>query len=264
MKKIRIVLIAATVLLAVYFMPFITVTASDSFGRVWRVPFGSWFSSAGEDSVTFSNLRSGYAIGRDAANAMHAGEEVKCFGNTYWYLPDSDISLSGYSVSSGIPSAVTYRYQKGNACLGWSRDDEVVWEAGPLAEADLLIDPAAAAEKNWFVIVDGKAMNPGIYNDFSRLVKQGVTSLLRTLIVEGQDRKLVDIQLLETPVSVTAGKNVQEAYYRTAVRSESGTEEHFYTRYSETNETTPRVVSVYEKDGDGVEHETVLFTYSVQ
>ena len=264
MKKLRIVLIAAAVILALYFMPFITVRVNGADGKVWRVPFGTWYSGSTEDSVTFSGLRSGYALSRDSANAMHSGEEVKCYGRTYYYLSDNDVSLSGVTTGNGIPASVTYHYQKGNACLGWTGDDEVAWEAGPIEEAELSIDPMKAAEKNWFVIVDGKALNPGIYNDFSRLVKQGVYSLLRTLIVEGQDTKLIDIQLLENPVEQKVGENTQEAYYRVAVRTANSTEEKWYTRYSETNETTPRIVSVYQKDGEGVEHETVLFTYSVQ
>lgn len=126
------------------------------------------------------------------------------------------------------------------------------------------IDPVKAAEDlQWFVIVDGKALNPGIYNDFSRLVKQGVFSILRTMIVENGEVTLIDIQLLEEPEIQQAGDNTQEAYYRTAVRTSEGIEENYYTRYSETAETSPRIVSVYEKDAEGVEHETVLFTYSV-
>ena len=82
-------------------------------------------------------------------------------------------------------------------------------------------------------------------------------------IVENGEVKLIDIQLLETPVEQQAGANKQEAYYRTAVRTAEGIEENYYTRYSETAETNPRRVSVFEKDGEGVEHETVLFTYRV-
>ena len=124
--------------------------------------------------------------------------------------------------------------------------------------------PQEAADKNWFVIVDGKALNPGIYNDFSRLVKQGVYSILRTMIVDGSEVKFVDIQLLEEPMKQKAGDNEQDAYYRVAVKTAAGIDEQYYTRFSETNETTPRIVSVYEKDGQGLEHETVLFTYSVK
>ena len=159
---------------------------------------------------------------------------------------------------------MTYHFEKGNACKGWTLDDEVAWEVGALEDADMTIDPMKAAQDlEWFVIVDGKALNPGIYNDFSRLVKQGVYSILRTMIVENGEVKLIDIQLLETPVEQQAGANKQEAYYRAAVRTADGIEENYYTRYSETAETNPRRVSVFEKDGEGVEHETVLFTYSV-
>ena len=264
MKRLKPVLLVLAVLIALYFMPFITVEQSDGAGRRWRVPFGAFYVTEGDGSITFRSYRSAYALRRDSENALHSGEEIKCVGNTYYYLEDKDVSLKGYTVEGGFPASVTYQYESGNACKGWTFDDEVAWEAGSLADADMTIDPVKAAEDlEWFVIVDGKALNPGIYNDFSRMVKQGVYSLLRTMIVENGEVKLVDIQLLENPVKVNAGKNEQEAYYRVAVRTAEGIEEHWYTRYSETTETSPRIVSVYEKDGEGVEHETVLFTYSV-
>ena len=264
MKRFRGLLTALVVLAALYFMPFVTVEASDDAGRTWRVPFGTAFAAKSETDITFSGYRSGYSLSKDSENAIRSGEEIKCYGNTYYYQEDKDVSLTGYTVQNGFPSAVTYHFEKGNACKGWTLDDEVAWEVGALEDADMTIDPMKAAQDlEWFVIVDGKALNPGIYNDFSRLVKQGVYSILRTMIVENGEVKLIDIQLLETPVEQQAGSNKQEAYYRAAVRTAEGIEENYYTRYSETAETNPRRVSVFEKDGEGVEHETVLFTYSV-
>ena len=263
MKRLKPLLIVLAVLAALYFMPFITVETSDSDGTLWRVPFGTSLVSKSDDSVTFSGFRSGYALAKDSENALHAGEEVKCYGETYYYREDSDISLEGYTVDNGIPATVTFHYRKGNACLGWTGDDEVAWEVGAIEDADLAITSEEAMELDWFVIQDGKALNPGIYNDFSRLVKQGVFSILRTLIIEGDDVKIVDIQLLENAKEVKAGDNVQEAFYRAAVKTKDEITEDWYTRYSETTETNPRIVSVYQKDGEGTEHETVLFTYSV-
>ncbi len=263
MKRIKPLLAAAAVLAALYFMPFITVTEQDSQGRIWRVPFGTWFTGSEADSVTFSGYRSGYSLAKDSENAIRSGEEIKCRGNTYYYREDDDVSVSGYTVRTGFPSSVTYHYAQGNACLGWTGDDEVAWELGAIEEADMNLDPETAAEQDWFVIVDGKALNPGVYNDFSRLVKQGVFSILRTMIIEGDEVTLVDIQLLENPAEQKVGNNTQEAFYRVAVRTAEGTEETYYTRYSETTETDPRNVSVYQKDAEGVEHETILFTYRI-
>ena len=264
MKRFRALLTAAAVLLALYFMPFVTVQTADDEGRVWRVPFGTSFAGKTDRSVSFSGFRSGYSLASDSENAMHAGEEIKCYGKTYYYQSSNDVSLSGYTVTGGLPSTVTYQFEPGNACLGWTGDDEVAWERGALEEADLTIDPMKAAEElEWFVIVDGKALNPGIYNDFSRLVKQGVYSILRTMIVENGSVVLTDIQLLEHPYEQKVGNNTQEAYYKVSVRNSQGITENYYTRYSETAETNPRRVSVYQKDAEGTEHETVLFTYSV-
>lgn len=264
MKRFKGLIGAVLVLAAVYFMPFVTVETKDERGSVWRVPFGTSFSGSTDSTVTFSGFRSAYALDRDSANALHAAEEIKCYGNTYYYRKDSDISLSGYSVKGGFPASVTYSYQKGNACLGWTNDDEVAWEIGELKDADLSIDPEyAVSELEWLVIKDGVAMNPGIYNDFSRLVKQGVPSILRTLIIEGNQRTITDIQLLEEAVVQKVGANEQDAYYRVAVKRDSGIEEGYYTRYSETAEVNPRTVSVYEKDELGKEHETVLFIYRI-
>ena len=264
MKVTRRILVVIAAVAALYFMPFITVSSSDNANRTWRVPFGTWFSGATENSVTFSGIRSSYALAKDSENALHSGEEIKCYGKTYYYLSDSDVSLDGYHTASGIPASVTFTFQKGNACKGWTGDEEVAWEIGAIEDADLTIDPQKAADDlQWFVIVDGTALNPGIYNDFSRLVKQGVFSILRTMIVEDGNVKLVDIQLLEYPEKQKVGSNTQEAYYRVAVRTEEGIEERFYTRYSETAEVNPRTVSVYEKDAEGVESETILFTYKI-
>ena len=264
MKRLKAAAAAAAVLAALYFMPFVTLESTDNAGRSWRVPFGTVFSRGSDDSVTFTGYRSAYSLAKDSENAIRSGEETKCYGKTYYYLEDNDVSVIGYTVNQGFPSSVTYHYIKGNACKGWTLDDEVAWEVGALKDADMKIDPMKAAEDlQWFVIVDGKALNPGIYNDFSRLVKQGVFSILRTMIVENGEVTLIDIQLLEEPEIQQTGDNTQEAYYRTAVRTADGIEENYYTRYSETAETSPRIVSVYEKDAEGVEHETVLFTYSV-
>ena len=174
MKVTRRILVVIAAVAALYFMPFITVSSSDNANRTWRVPFGTWFSGATENSVTFSGIRSSYALAKDSENALHSGEEIKCYGKTYYYLSDSDVSLDGYHTASGIPASVTFTFQKGNACKGWTGDDEVAWEIGAIEDADLTIDPPKAADDlQWFVIVDGTALNPGIYNDFSRLVKQG-------------------------------------------------------------------------------------------
>ena len=264
MKYAKRILIACAVLAALYFMPFVTVSSRDGSNRSWRVPFGTWFADSTDTSVTYRGVRSAYALAKDSENALHSGTEIKCYGKTYYYLEDNNVSLEGFETSSGIPSSVTFRFKPGNACEGWSSDDEVAWELGAIEDADMSIAPQTAADElQWFVIVDGKALNPGIYNDFSRLVKQGVFSILRTMIVENGTVKLVDIQLLENPQIQKVGANEQEAYYRVAVRTEEGTEESFYTRYSETAEVTPRIVSVYEKDAEGVEHETQLFTYQI-
>lgn len=263
-RRLRPLLAASAVLAALYFLPFVTVESQDQEGRTWRVPFGTWVSGSDGNSVTFSGYRSAYALGRDSDNAMHAGEEIKCYGNTYYYRRDSDVSLTGYTVRSGLPASVTYSYQKGNACLGWSMDDEVAWEIGLLKDADLSVDPQYAADElKWLVIRDGIALNPGIYNDFSRLVKQGVPSILRTLVIEGNERRIVDIQLLEEASEQVVEGQKRESYYRAAVKDADGISEHYYSRYSETTEVNPRTVSVYEKDAVGTEHETVLFVYSV-
>ena len=143
-KRLKPLITACIVLIALYFMPFVTVSSSDGQYN-WRVPFGTWKTAETEDGVTYTGVRSGYALGKDSDNALHAGKEITCYGNTYYYLEDNDVSLTGYSVKSGFPSSsVTYHYQKGNACLGWTNDDEVAWEAGDLKVADLAVTLVAA------------------------------------------------------------------------------------------------------------------------
>lgn len=259
-KLIKGIVIGFVVVAALYYMPFITVETSDDQGRTWRVPFGLSFVSDDGSTLSFKGIRSGYAVKKDAENAMQSYTETKCYGNTYYYSEDNDVSFSSYDVDG---QTLAYHYVSGNACAGWSDDDEIAWALGDIEEATQGIITDEAVEKDWFVIEDGIALNPGIYNDFSRLVKQGVYSALRTMIVEGNDISFVDIQLLEEPVIQTVGSNSQEAYYKVTVLKDGEVSEEYYTRYSETADVDPRVVSVYEKDAEGVEHETVLFTYEI-
>ncbi len=269
-KTVRWICIILAAVIALYFMPFVTVESSDGEGRTWRIPFASWFVSDDGSSLTFASIRSAYAVGKDSANAMHSYAEVTCRGNTYYYDADNDVSFSGYDTSSGIPSSVQYHYVTGNACQGWTDDDEVAWAIGDISEADLSISAADAEEKGWFVIQDGIALNEPTYNDFSRMAKQGVYSILRTLVIDGDERKLVDVQLLENPVTVeqknSEGESVEaEAFFKVVTRTADDTETNYYTNFSDTKSDGTYPVQVKGSIGsfDNLE-ETVLFEYSLQ
>jgi hypothetical protein len=269
-KTVRWICIILAAVIALYFMPFVTVEGSDGEGRTWRIPFASWFVSDDGSSLTFASIRSAYAAGKDSANAMHSYEEVTCRGKTYYYDADNDVSFSGYDTSSGIPSSVQYHYVTGNACQGWTDDDEVAWAIGDISEADLSISAEDAEEKGWFVIQDGIALNEAAYNDFSRMAKQGVCSILRTLVIDGDERKLIDVQLLENPVKVeqknSEGESVEaEAFFKAVTRTADGAETNYYTNFSDTKSDGTYPVQVKGSIGsfDNLE-ETVLFEYSLQ
>ena len=268
-KTVRWICIILAAVIALYFMPFVTVEGSDGEGRTWRIPFASWFVSDDGSSLTFASIRSAYAAGKDSANAMHSYEEVTCRGKTYYYDADNDVSFSGYDTSSGIPSSVQYHYVTGNACQGWTDDDEVAWAIGDISEADLSISAEDAEEKGWFVIQDGIALNEAAYNDFSRMAKQGVCSILRTWVIDGDERKLIDVQLLENPVKVEQknfeGESVEaEAFFKVVTRTADGAETNYYTNFSDTKSDGTYPVQVKGSIGsfDNLE-ETVLFEYSL-
>lgn len=215
----RIVLIVIAAAGIFYCMPFITVSVSDGSGHSWRVPFASFYQSQTEDSVLFTTWRSAYATGKDAANAMHSYEESECYGTTYYYDASNDVSYTGYAVSGALPGTLTYSYVQGNACAGWTEDDEVAWEDGdPLdVSADLTIDEAL--ENSWIVIADGEIQNPEQYNDFSRMVKQGLYCMKRTVFFEdGVLVRIIDVQQMsDASIQVTTvenGEKTVESYGR--------------------------------------------------
>lgn len=246
-KPLRIAAIIAAVLVAVYFMPFITVNVQDSQGRTWRVPFGTSFVQDTGSELSFSSLRSAYALEHDAANALHSYKVSKCYGNTYYYDSANDVSLSEAAAAGVLPTTLTYQYASGNACAGWTDDDEVAWSFGDIKEAGKVTTAEAAEEKGWLVIEDGKALNPAVYNDFSRMVKQGVMCYLRTMIIENGSARFIDVQLLES-----GRMRVQTWDGSTATDEE-------YARFSDTEETDgSKPVYVYK--GNDKSNGVLLFT----
>ncbi len=276
-KTVRIILTVVIVLAALYFLPFITVEKTDDSGRTWRVPFLSSFVSDDGSQLTYSSIRSGYAMGKDAANAVHSYEESKCYGTTYYYDEDNDVSFSGYTVKSGFPSSsVSLQYTAGNACAGWTTNDEIAWPFGSIDDVDVNTTPEEAMEKDWFVIQDDKALDPVIWNEFSNHVKQGVYSYVRTMIYEnGKLVKIVDIQNMETGyqqaqtaaeaearASAEAAGEIDDSgsLIRVWIRTEEGTETKDYIRISDLEEADgSKPVNVYQKNDDQAEA-TLLFT----
>jgi len=194
-KNTKRICIVLAVLAALYFMPFITVNTTAADGRVWRVPFLSSYAEDSGSELSFTSVRSAYALGKDADNALHSYTSEKCYGKTYYYDAANDVSLSGYRTSYGLPvSTLQYTYEKGNACEGWTDDDEIAWPYTPLKDlaADVTVDQAE--ENQWAVVQDGVMVFAAPYNNFARLVKQGMLGYLRTMIVDNGTISWVDIQ----------------------------------------------------------------------
>lgn len=245
MKRVGKILIPLVVLLfALYWMPFITVNINEG-GAQFRVPFASSLESAGDGRITFTSLRSTYALKKDAANAMMAYGETACYGRTYYYDDANDISYYGFETESGIPSRLTYLYEDGFVCDGWTDDDEIAWPYGDPADADINIDVQEAIDQEhpWFVIVDGKPQNLYLYNEFSRMFKQGVCCYFRTMIVEGNERSLIDIQLL-TP---------DNGAYFIRTRNADGIQDGDYARVTETEIDGHKWMCAYKKQYAGEE-----------
>ncbi len=248
-KSIKIILGVIILVVALYFMPFITTKTTDSDGNSYTVPFGTSFVEKTADSIVFKSIRSAYALNKDADNAFYSYGESSCYGNTYFYDESNDISYYEHEATGAFPTKLEYKYVEGNACSGWNTDKEVAWEYGDINDVSFDVEPSEAMDLNYFVIEDGSASNITQYNDFSRLVKQGVYSYLRTVIYEnGAVVKIVDIQLLEN------------AKFKVLVRTSTETTENEYVRFSDTEkEDGSKDVSVYDKNYKDAEP-IVLFT----
>ncbi len=245
MKRfLKIIPAVLVLLLAAYWMPFVTVNISAD-GNTYRVPFASSVEKDADGQVTFTSPRSAYALAKDADNAMFAYGEVKCRGNTYYYDEENDRSYYDVEVSSGIPSRFSYYYEKGNACAGWTEDDEIMWPYGDPKDVDLeKVDVEAVVSDEdapWFVIENGEARNLYLYNEHFRMFKQGVMCYFRTMVIEGNERKLIDIQLL-TP-------DAGAFYIRT--NNAEGVEEGHYARVTETDIGGETWMCAYKKQWEG-------------
>lgn len=239
-------IIGLVVVTALYFMPFITVTKQDANGKPWRVPFGTSFVAQEEGKIQFSGLRSAYSLGKDAENALHSYEEKGCYGNTYYYDKENDVSLKGYTVDGSLMHTLTYEFDNGNACEGWTYDDEVAWPFGKIEDVADTITPEEARNQEWFVMEDGKATNIGAYNDFSRMIKQGVYCYQRMVAFEaGKLVQITDIQLLES------------GRFLVQQRNQTGTTTQQYARLSDQEkEDGSKDVTVYQ--GAYAEEDAVL------
>ena len=195
-KPIKIVLIVLAAVLVCYFIPFITVDTTDSSGRSWRVPFGSSFASDDGSQITFTSLRSAYALSKDGANALASYSQTTCYGKTYYYDESNDVSFTGIETKAGLLNQFSYDYESGNACAGWTSNDEIAWKYGDIKEVDLSISKEDAKDNGWLYIEDGTAYNLAVYNSFSRYVKQEIATYLRTIVNDNGTVHVVDIQLM--------------------------------------------------------------------
>lgn len=244
-KKATVVLL---VLAGLYFMPLFVTDVADDQGMVWKAPFGVSFDKMTDNSVVFTSWRSAYALGRDAENAVHAYEEEGCYGNTYFYDEVHDVSIYGHGEESGFPGSVVYYYEPGNICSGWTLDDEIAWPFGDPDDAYTGLTKETALEQGWLVIEDGDCLNIPVYNDFSRMVKQGVFCYLRTVIFEGNTHRIVDIQLCE------------DGHFRVIRCDETSCEEEEYIRLNDFEEADgSKPVYVYQENSALAEPE-LLFT----
>ena len=103
MKRAGKILIPLVVLLfALYWMPFITVNINEG-GAEYRVPFASCLESAGDGRVTFTSLRSAYALEKDAANAMMAYGDHADFEKAIAVLDEVKESIiNAYAEKTGL------------------------------------------------------------------------------------------------------------------------------------------------------------------
>lgn len=268
MKHLKRAAVIVILVVAVYFLPLVVVDVKGADGSVWKGPVFSSLSSVDNDSVTFSSIRSAYALGKDGENAMHYHTENTCRGISYYYDEGNDVSYYEVDSDASFPlNSVTLKYEPGDACEGWTTNDEVAWPFGDIRDVDWNITPQEAMDKDWLVIVDGKAQNPGVYNDFSNMVKQGVYCLIRTVIYEGDSvSSVVDIQMMEIEVegqdtdATMAGvqKNTGNSFH-VSIRTADDVSEDDYIRLSDNEENGKKPVLVYKENDAGAEG-TLLYT----
>ena len=240
--------IGLVIVVAMYFMPFITIQKQDNQNRSWRVPFGTQFSHTEDGKLVFTSFRSAYSLGKDAENAFHMYEENKCYGKTFYYDKTNDVSFYQHIEEGGFPSTLTYLYENGDACYGWTLDDEIAWPFGSIDEVSLDLTAEEAMEKEWIVIKDGHTLNPGAYNDFSRMIKQGVYCYSRAYIIDQNDVTIIDIQLLE------------DAKFLVKKRNKNQTIEETYVRFSDSELSDgSKPVTVYKIQDKNAEGE-ILYT----
>ncbi len=238
-KAVKIAVALIVVLIALYFLPLFVVEVQGSDGSVYNAPVLSSFVSDEDGTVTFSNIRSSYATQKDAENALHSYEESTCYGTTYYYDENNDVSYTDVESTGGT---ISYHYVNGNACSGWTTDDEIAWEFGAIEEMYFYISVEDAVASNYLVIVDGEVQNVGVYNDFANMAKQMVYSYMRTIVDEGDERTIIDIQLLES------GK------FRVITRTDNETSDaKEYDRFSEVEIDGHRTVCVFETSREDAE-----------
>ncbi len=250
-KKIKIALYVVIGLILLNLMPFITVQTKDDAGRSWRVPFASRFVSKDDTSVSFKSIRSKYALEKDSQNALHSYTEVKCYGKKYFYDKANDVTILDAKVDGSLLNhRLTYSLEGGNLCGGWTNDDEVAFAFGPIDDVDLNISVEEALEKEWFVVKDGKALNAAAYHDFARMVKQGVYCMERMIVIDGNHRSIVDMQVMESCPKP----------FRVTVRDETGIRSNYYARFTDQEVGNKKIVQVYEVQSSD-EEPLVLFEF---
>ncbi len=195
--KLTIVLVALAVIIGLYFMPFTTTTTnSEISGYSFVVPSFTSFDSEEQNNVVFDSLRSSYALSKDVENALAAYESITCKTVTYYYDEMQDITINSATLHAGFPfNSVTYNYQQGNPCLGWSIDDEVAYPYQNLEQLPQELDLEAMVDMGYFVVDQGKALNYERYDRFIVNQNNGILDYLRIVnVLDDQNTVIIDLQ----------------------------------------------------------------------
>ena len=187
-------------------------------------------------------------------NAIDSYSEMKCFGKVYHYSKENDVSISGYEIKGKFHPEIIYHFEKGNACLGWSKNEEVAFPYGPINQMQLDKVPNDWQEMGIFVIEDEEAWNQAIYNQFAQRAQRGICSFLRTYILkDGTPIKVIDLQVLDT--------NQDRILLK--VKDADGIHEQRYSRLQFIDENNEKKVEAYSEEAttnEGVE----LFSFRIE
>ncbi len=196
-RRIRRLLFLAIlcILIAVLLMiPYgITTHYSTASGRVLDVPkFVMLKEECCSYNATFTTFRSAWSLQKDLDEMISGYEQLDCDGETYYYNPKENYTITEYGINKGfVLNEIYISYGHGNSC----DIDTKFKKLELLAERFTISD--AIRDGNY--VMDGdKIYNPEAYDKFMANVKKKTPSTLRIVTTNTDgDVLITDLEYLK-------------------------------------------------------------------